>query len=143
MVSVGRLVLRPVSAGQLRCAATGGFAVRVEWVPVSGAGGGRWTVPVAGRGPWSAGPAGPGGERGSGARVDVYEGLAELVAAGEPVPEVVLAATGSGGGDMAGDSAVAGGEDVPERRSPRWWAVLELVQAWLAAERVAVRCWWW
>ena len=125
VVSVGSLVSRPVAAGQLEA---GGGGPRdalfgVEWVPVPAEGdagsAGRWAVVGA-------------DALGLGEGLDVlsYPDLAGLVAAGEPVPELVLACAGGGdvpaaGPDVAGAARVAAG------------AVLGLVQEWLAMESLA------
>jgi len=126
VVSVESLVLRPVSAGQLAGDTRGGPAdalFSLEWVPVP--------VPqqhdlVADR--WAA--IGPGvlgltaADPGMRAYPDLAA-LAEAVAAGEPVPEVVLACAGAAGQEGGGGEArlVAG-------------RVLGLVQDWLAGERL-------
>ena len=138
VVSVGSLVSRPVAAGQL--AAGGGAAdalFAVEWVPVpvpvpaaGGPAGGRWAVIGAG----AAGLAAAGA--GAGVEVRGYPGLGDLaaaVAAGEPVPGVVLASAGGwdgpAGGRGVGDAAGAARSLVG--------VVLGLVQEWLGAEGLA------
>src|ERR1700728_3811953 len=126
VVSVESLVLRPVSAGQLAGDTRGGPAdalFSLEWVPVP--------VPqqhdlVADR--WAA--IGPDvlGLAAAGVQVHVHPdlaALAEAVAAGGPVPEIVLAGAVAGTGGVPAAARAAAGQ------------ALGLVQQWLADERLA------
>ena len=155
VVSVGSLVSRPVAAGQL--AAGGGAAdalFAVEWVPVQvpAAGGpsaGRWAVIGAGAPGLAAAGAGAGAEvrgyaglAGAGVEVRGYAGLGDLaaaVAAGEPVPGVVLASAGSASADADADGTPsgAGAGGVAGAARDAVGVTLGLVQGWLAEEGLA------
>jgi acyl transferase domain-containing protein/thioesterase domain-containing protein/acyl carrier protein len=118
VLSVGSLTLRPVSSGQLAL-------FGVEWVPVPAAApaaGFAGRCAVIGDDPLNLGSA-----LGA-ADVRVHQdlaGLAAAVAAGELVPEVVLACTEDGTGTGAEAARAASGR------------ILGLVQRWLADERLA------
>jgi candicidin polyketide synthase FscB len=106
----------------------------VEWIPVP--------VTPAESGPgWAlAGPDlfGLTATRGL-AATRAYPGLAALTAsieAGEPLPELVLACAGAPDFALVPDGD-SGGEDVPATARRVAGQVLELVQAWLADERLA------
>ena len=104
----------------------------MEWVPVpvpapaaGGPAGGRWAVIGAG----AAGLAAAGA--GAGVEVRGYPGLGELaaaVAAGEPVPGVVLASAGGWAGQLEAGAWVMR----RVRRGSLVGVVLGLVQEWLA-----------
>ncbi|BBB02256.1 putative polyketide synthase [Actinacidiphila reveromycinica] len=130
VVSVGNLVLRPVSAGQL--AASGGgrqdalFGVAWEELPASAAPAGRWAVVGDDTGGLRAELAG------SGADIAPYPDLAALAAAvgaGGPAPDVVLAPVGA-------DPRAALGDDVVPATRETTVRTLALLQEWLAAEEL-------
>ncbi|HEV3293565.1 MAG TPA: beta-ketoacyl synthase N-terminal-like domain-containing protein, partial [Streptosporangiaceae bacterium] len=131
VVAVDRLVMRPMSRDQLRTGARDGL-LTVEWVPVPGTSGGAGPLVVLG------GDAAVADGLPAGVVAGGYADLAWLtaaVAAGEPVPPVVLAwlpglVRAEGAPDSAGlDRAGAVRRVVG--------AALELVQGWLAAEAFA------
>jgi polyketide synthase 12 len=130
VASVDELVLRLVSAGQLRAARAGAYhrsLFGVEWTPlaVPGASGGWWTVLAADR-------AVEGGLEAADVEVSGYAGLAELTAAvtaGRPVPPVVAAWLPGLVTETVSDEAGA-------VRSVAH-AALELVQRWLGAAEFA------
>src|SRR5580658_1049484 len=111
VVSVGSLVSRPVAAGQLAAADRGPRDALFceEWVPVPVAAAvpaGRWVVAGA---DWLGLAA---GLAAAGADVVTYPDLGALaaaVAAGGPVPEVVLACAGSAAAGAAAAGAGPGG----------------------------------
>ena len=130
VMSVGSLVLRPVTAGQRETAAGGlrDALFTVEWVPVAtdGAAAGRWAVAGEDDLGLAAGLAA------AGLDVRAYPGLAalaEAVGTGEPAPEMVMACTGAGvtGDGVAEAARVAAG------------SVLEVgARVGLAEERLAL-----
>ncbi|HEY2242069.1 MAG TPA: beta-ketoacyl synthase N-terminal-like domain-containing protein, partial [Streptosporangiaceae bacterium] len=131
VVSVTSLVSRPVRAGQL---ATDGAGVQdalfaVEWVPIAaGTDPGPGPASLAVLGAEGAGLADALSE--AGAEVATHTDLAALtsaVAAGETVPDMVLACTRPAGG-LADTAAAARAET---------GRVLQLVQDWLAAADLA------
>ncbi len=135
VISVESLALRPISAGQLTAARGGpGEALfSVDWVPVpvQAAGpAGRWAV--LGADPLNADPLGlAAGLADAGLDVQAYAGLtglAEAIAAGESVPETVVATAGM---------VAAGADDVAAAARSAVGRVLRLVQGWLAEERLA------
>jgi acyl transferase domain-containing protein/acyl carrier protein len=130
VLAAERLVLRPVSPGQLRAAGAGvrDGLLAIEWVPVTGtaAGAGRWAV-------LGGDDAATTGLTSAGIAVKGYPDLAALVAAaagGEPVPPIVIAwLPGLAGGTAGLDTASA------VRAAAR--VALGLVQAWLARAEFA------
>jgi acyl transferase domain-containing protein/NADPH:quinone reductase-like Zn-dependent oxidoreductase/acyl carrier protein len=122
VMSVGALVLHPLTAGQLE---TGRGGLRdalfgVDWVPVPP--GDPDAARLAVLGQHQPGPA-------EGGQMPAYPDLAALasaVAAGEPAPEAVLA--------WAGTAAGTGGG--PEAARTEVGRVLGLVQEWLAADEL-------
>ena len=133
VVSVDRLVVRPVPAAALR-AVRGAYhpsLFAVDWVKVAVPGavaGGRWAV--VGEDWWGVGAA----VAGAGVVVERYGGLAELagvVAAGGGVPDLVVACLpcDGGGGAGGGGSGDAGGGV----RAAVGWA-LGVVQGWVSGE---------
>jgi NADPH:quinone reductase-like Zn-dependent oxidoreductase/acyl carrier protein len=128
-VSLDALVLRPVATMDLASGGLRDALFAVEWVPVPAVGraGSRVALlgDVRGTGPGLAGVAA--GLAGANAEVRGYADLAVLagaVAAGEPVPQIVLACAGA----SAGASGVAGLARAEAGR------VLGLVQHWLDLE---------
>ncbi|WP_272933128.1 type I polyketide synthase [Actinacidiphila reveromycinica] len=144
VLTVASMVSLPVPATRLGAAAgpatpEGLFAV--DWTPIGGdAPAGR--VVLVGPDPYglaAAGTGGTGGLPGSGSGAEApapgiagthpdLDALAAAVAAGEPVPDVVLACAGmppAGGGDVAASARAAAGQ------------ALSLVQRWLAADDLA------
>jgi NADPH:quinone reductase-like Zn-dependent oxidoreductase/acyl carrier protein len=141
VMSVASLALRPVATAEL-AAVRGGVRdalFAVDWVPVPAAGGvlaGLRAAVVGAPGPGLAGVAA--GLAGAGAHVRGHQDLAALagrVRSGEPLPEVVLACTGTGAGtavagwSAAGGGTVAGGGAAAARAEAG--RVLELIQRWL------------
>ncbi|MFD6659987.1 SDR family NAD(P)-dependent oxidoreductase, partial [Streptomyces parvus] len=129
VATVRSLVLRPVTAEQLRGARNGPDSMfRVEWTPVT-------AEPTPSDATWTlVGPDTPGladALGGPGGRCDAHEDLAALAAAldaGAPVPDVVAAPLPSPAGpDPDLPAAVRAAAD----------AALRLVQTWLADERLA------
>ena len=127
VVSVGSLVLRPMTARQLESAQSSGLRralYTVEWIPAPVPASelrGRWAVvgqDLFGLTAWLTA---------AGAQVYAYPDLAALAAslrAGEPVPETVLACAGTGTGQAA---------DAQAARQAAGQA-LGLVQQWLAGD---------
>ena len=130
VVSVDSLVLRPVAAGQLKAARDGTHDAlfTAEWVPLpatSEPAAGRWAVIGTDSFELAAGLAA------AGVQARAHEGLAalaEAIAAGEPVPDVVLACAEGLDGTDHRDAAVAA------RTLTNW--MLSLVQRWLADDRL-------
>ncbi|MFI6423416.1 SDR family NAD(P)-dependent oxidoreductase, partial [Streptomyces sp. NPDC050842] len=133
LVSVERLTLRPVSADQAAASRVGGLMHRVAWRP--------YTLASAGEQDGYTGLFGPTAVLGkdelkvaaalesAGVEVGVYPDLAALardVAAGAPAPRTVLAPLPAGPAD-GGAASVRGTVG----------RTLELLQAWLADERLA------
>ncbi|MDX3240508.1 SDR family NAD(P)-dependent oxidoreductase [Streptomyces sp. ME18-1-4] len=131
VVSVGALVVRPVSAEQVRATQSGALRdalFRVDWVPVTRPGSG----PVAARERWAvlgtdaAAVARRLGD--AGAVVDTYrdpDGLRAAIAEGTPAPDLVL---------WSAPDAVPGNDsaDLPAHVRTVTAAALGVVQAWLA-----------
>ncbi|GHH88399.1 hypothetical protein GCM10018793_67920 [Streptomyces sulfonofaciens] len=122
VASVAALRLRPVDAAQLAPAGRSGALYRLDWVPL--------TVPQApGRGAWAVLGELPAALLPDGTAVDGYPDLAALrkaVEAGDPAPELVLAAPAVEPGPSPAAAARAAASQV-----------LALVQGWLADERLA------
>jgi polyketide synthase 12 len=142
VVTVDSLVSRPVLAAQLATGRRPQDALfAVEWVPVTvpatadGAAVHRWAV--TGGDPLGV----MAGLAAAGAKATAHANLAALaqaVEAGEPVPDVVLASTGAAGGTTAADGAAVadGAGDVAAAARAATGAALELIQEWLAADRL-------
>ena len=131
VLSVESLVARPVPAGLLE-EFRGGLRdalFSVDWVPVPGGdatAAGRWAVVGADRLGLAAGLVA------AGADVRAYADLAalfEAVAAGDPVPQAVLA--------CAADVDSADHDEPPVAARAVTAGVLRLLQQWLAEERLA------
>ena len=131
VVSVDSLVSRPMAAGQLE--PRGAAAGRLVHRGVGAGWHGRHATEAAGR--WAVAGADAlglaAGLAAAGSQVRAYPGLAglaEAVAAGEPVPDVVLACAGTAAGS-AGDSGGGAGGGGPGTGA---WC-----RQWLAEERLA------
>ncbi|MFG3252538.1 SDR family NAD(P)-dependent oxidoreductase [Streptomyces sp. NPDC048172] len=146
VISVGTLVVRPVSAGQRGATAADAARdalFRLTWTPVSAPG----TGPVAAGQRWAVlgadgeGDTAPFAE--SGAAVDAYPGLDGLRAAlaeGAPAPDLVVWSVPGLGNGYGGE----GGDGLAARTRAVTAAALEVVQTWLAddgfgAGRLVVR----
>ncbi|HEY7144009.1 MAG TPA: SDR family NAD(P)-dependent oxidoreductase, partial [Streptosporangiaceae bacterium] len=129
VVSVGSLVSRPVPARALRQDrdASRGSLFSVAWRPIP-ASGGPPGEPWAVLGPDELNLTAALAAAGAGVRG--YRDVGSLTAAvlaGQPAPGMVLAGAGAGAGD----------KDVPQAARTAVSELLELVQAWLAAEPLA------
>jgi acyl transferase domain-containing protein/NADPH:quinone reductase-like Zn-dependent oxidoreductase/thioesterase domain-containing protein/short-subunit dehydrogenase/acyl carrier protein len=146
VISVGSLVTRPISAGQLEAARRGpgeGLLVE-EWVPAPVTSGGLAAGGVAVIGADRFGLAA--GLVVAGVDVHTYQDLARLEAAAEAgavAPEWVLAHAGTEGQPVDGDSAAERGaakhgavRDEARQALDAVARVLGLVQQWLASERM-------
>ncbi|WP_433073797.1 type I polyketide synthase [Dactylosporangium sp. CA-052675] len=120
VAAVDELVLRPVSADQLRVAGAGhtDSLYRVDWTPIPGA-------PDTGSGTWAV--LGDGLEAVAAARYADVAALAAAVRAGAPAPDVALAAC-----TVAGEPA-----DVPAAVAAVTNHALRLLQEWLAEDVLA------
>ncbi|MFF8773603.1 type I polyketide synthase [Kitasatospora sp. NPDC015120] len=139
VVSVGTIVVRPVSAGQLRAQDTGArrdALFRLDWTPVTATASG----PGAARPRWAV----LGADRAAlvrrladaGAAVDGHDDLAGLraaLAAGAPVPDLVVLGVPEPAGPLSGD-----GEDpLTARVRAVAGQALTAAQEWLEADELA------
>jgi candicidin polyketide synthase FscB len=145
VVSVASVAFRPVAAGQLTGPADGlkdalkDALFSAEWtpVPVSDAAGprvvpGRWAVVGADVLGLVAGLTAAGADVGA---HDDLAALAAAIEAGEPVPDLVLAAAGGAAVPAMTAGQAEAGEAAAARRAAG--AVLELVQEWLGHEHLS------